>query len=442
MPETQVVSIQCPNCGTPFQAPVRNVIDVGREPRLRQAFLAGQVNLAICPNCKHGGLLEMPLVYHDPAAEFLAIYFPAQLNIPEMERQKMIGQMTQALMNSLPTDQRKGYFLNPRQFMNRQNLTDAILGTMGISQEELDRQRKKMKLLDQLMVMADDPKGLQMMVKGQDAMLDYEFFMILSNILEQTQAAGDEAAVKKLETLRANLMQLTTWGKRIARQEAAVRSLEEVKTPEDLLEKVVSAEFDEAEAMTVAARPLMDYAFFQKLTERIDAARGPEQDRLRQLRERLLAITDKVDASARAELDAATALLKEILGSPSPRSAVRERYQEIDDVFMSVLSYNMQAAERQGAKEALARLAMVYDEMMQMVQEGMPPEIQLINELLAALYPDGARELLKENRDALTPEVLGLIDELIQDMSQREDAEAAQTAKRLRDIKSQAMLLV
>ncbi len=442
MSETQVVPIQCPNCGTPFQAPVRNVIDVGREPRLRQAFLAGQVNLAVCPNCKHGGLLEMPLVYHDPAAEFLAIYFPAQINIPVMERQKMIGQMTQALMSSLPTDQRKGYFLNPRQFMNRQHLTDAILGTMGISQEELDRQRKKTKLLDQLMVMADDPKGLQMMIKGQDTLLDYEFFMILSSVLEQIQAAGNEAAVQKLETLRENLMQLTTWGKRLARQEAAVASLDELKTPEELLEKIVDADLDEAGAIAVAARPLLDYAFFQKLTERVEAARGPEQERLRQLRDRLLEITQKLDQTARAEVEGATTLLKEILGSSSPRSLVRERIDEIDDVFMTILSYNMQAAERQGAKEALARMAMVYDELMQVVEEGMPPEIQLINDLLRAPYPDGTRELLQENREALTPEVLALIDQLAQDMSQREDAEATQTAKRLRDIRAQAMLLV
>ena len=150
MAETQAVPITCPNCGNNYQAPVRTVIDVGQNPQLRQAFLSNQINVAVCPKCQTGGLLEMPLVYHDPAAEFLAIYFPQQLNIPELERQKMIGEMTQALMRSMPADQRKGYFLSPRQFMNRQALMDAVLGTMGVSQEELDRQRKKLKMIDQL----------------------------------------------------------------------------------------------------------------------------------------------------------------------------------------------------------------------------------------------------------------------------------------------------
>jgi hypothetical protein len=119
------------------------VIDVGQNPQLRQALLSGQINLAICPKCNQGGVIEAPLVYHDPQAEFLAVYFPPQVQIPELERQRMIGDMTQEMMRNLPPDQRKGYFLSPRQFMNRQNLLDAVLGTMGVTQEELDWQRKK-----------------------------------------------------------------------------------------------------------------------------------------------------------------------------------------------------------------------------------------------------------------------------------------------------------
>ncbi len=113
MPDTNSVQITCPNCGNTYQTPVRSVIDVGQNPQLRQAFLTGQVNVAVCPKCHAGGLLEVPLVYHDPAAEFLAVYFPAQLNVPEMEKQKMIGELTQGLMRGLPPEQRKGYFLNP-----------------------------------------------------------------------------------------------------------------------------------------------------------------------------------------------------------------------------------------------------------------------------------------------------------------------------------------
>ena len=448
MPETNAVPIQCPNCGTQYQTPIRTIIDVGQQPQLRQAFLAGQVNLAVCPKCRAGGLIEMPLVYHDPAAEFLAVYFPQQLNIPEMEKQKMIGEMTQGLMRSLPAEQRKGYFLNPRQFMNRQKLMDAILGTMGISQEDLDRQRKKVKLVEQLAVMADDPKGLAMMIKGQDAQLDYEFFAILADTLNRAQALGDEKALKQLTMLREKLMEVTSFGKKAAKQQAAVESLKAVKTPEEFLEQVIAADPEVVDAFALAARPLMDYAFFQNLTGRIEAARGPERDRLTRLRERLVELTQKMDEAAKATYDEANGLLQELVSSENPRTAVREHAAELDDTFMAVLSSNLQEAQRRGRKAAFERMAMIYDEIMAMVEEGLPPEVQLINELLRAPFPEGVRDLLKEHQAELTPEFLEMMDRLAEEMGERETRtpaeaqELAETAKRLRDIKAQAMLLV
>jgi len=444
MPETNVVPIQCPNCGNQYQAPIRTIIDVGQQPQLRQAFLSGQINLAVCPKCHAGGLLEVPLVYHDPAAEFLAVYFPQQLNIPEMEKQRMIGELTQGLMRSLPPEQRKGYFLSPRQFASRQSLMDAILGTMGISQEQLDRQRKKMKMVEQFSIMADDPKGLAMLVKGQDNQIDFEFFSILDNMLDQAEAMGDEKSAGRMQLLREKLMTLTTFGKRVARQQTAVESLKDLKSPEEFLDKVIAADPDEVTAIAVAARPLMDYQFFQGLTGRIDTSRGAEKDRLVKLRDQLVDVTQKLDESARAGISEAVKLLEEILNSPSPRTAVHEHADQISDIFMSVLAANMERAEREKNTALLQRFQMVYDEVLSLVEEGLPPEVQLINELLRAPYPDGTRELLNQYREEVTPEVLDLMERMAADMAERkeEDGGFAETAKRLRDIRTQAMLMV
>ncbi len=442
MPETNAVPITCPNCGNQYQTPVRSIIDVGQQPQLRQAFLSGQLNVAVCPKCHVGGMLEVPLVYHDPGAEFLAVYFPQQLNIPEMEKQRMIGDLTQSLMRTLLPEQRKGYFLSPRQFASRQNLMDAVLGTMGITQEELDRQRKKMKMVEQFMVMADDPKGLQMMAKGQDAQLDYEFFGILAGMLQQAQGMGDEKSAARLDLLQKNLMPITTFGKRMVKQQAAVESLKEIKDADEFLEKMVASDPDEVTAIAVSARPMLDYKFFESLTARIDASQGAERDRLGKLRDQLLELTQKLDEAARAGIDDAMDLLRQIVNSPSPRSAVHEHAEAIDDLFMSVLSMNIQEAERQGDKDLLAVFEMVYDEVMALVEAGLPPEVQLINELLRASYPDGTRALLSEHRAEVTSELLELVGQMADDMAQREDPEAAETAKRLRDIRSQAMLMV
>ena len=447
MAETQVVQLQCPNCGTQYQAPIRTVIDVAQEPRLREAFLSGLVNQTVCPSCKQGGVLEVPLVYHDPAAEFLAVYFPSQLQIPEVERQRMIGELTQGLMRSLPPEQRKGYFFSPRQFVSRQSLMDAILGTMGISQEELDRQRKKMAFMEKLVVMADDLKGLEMLTKGQDDTLDHEFFMLLSSRLSQAEALGDEKNRDRLEMLRKNLMPITSYGRRLARQQAAVESLGEVKTADELLDKVAAADLDEATAIAVAARPLLDYAFFEKLTARAEAADGAEKDRLLALRSHLAEVTQTLDDATRARMKEATDLLRTILESPNPRSAVRDNAHLIDDVFLSVLALNAQEAERRGASDAVEALSIVMDEINAMTEEALPPEMRLINELLQAEYPDETRELLHERQAEITPDFLTLLDGLASSLAKREDLDEAEkqetveTVKRLRDIRGQATLL-
>ncbi len=442
MPETNALPIKCPNCGNQYQAPVRTIIDVGQQPQLRQAFLAGQVNVAVCPKCNTGGLLEVPLVYHDPAAEFLAVYFPQQLRIPEMEKQKMIGELTQSLMRSLSPEQRKGYFLSPRQFATRESLMDAVLGTMGISQEELDRQRKKMKLVEQFMVMADDPKGLQMMLKGNAAQLDQEFFSIVAGMQQQAAAAGDEKSVERLRLLQQNLLPLTDFGKRFLKQQAAIASLKEVQTPEAFFERVLAADTDELAAIAIAARPLMDYEFFQKLTAHIDAAQGAERARLTALREQLLEMTQDLDKAARESVADGVALLQEIINSPSPRSALREHVDELDEVFMNVLAANIQQASEKKDEELLARLQMVYEEVADLIEESYPPEIQLVNELLGQPYPEGTRQMLRDRREEFTPEVLDIMARMADDMGQREGAESVEIAKRLRDIRAQAMLMV
>jgi vacuolar-type H+-ATPase subunit E/Vma4 len=298
--------------------------------------------------------------------------------------------------------------------------------------------------------MADDPKGLAMMTKGQDAMFDYEFFLILSDMQARAEAMGDEKALRQLTTLRERLMETTSYGKRIAKQQAAVESLKELKSPEEFLEKVVAAEPEVVDAIAVSARPLMDYTFFQKLTERTESARGAEKDRLTKLRDHLADLTQKLDEATRATIQDATGLLQELLSSEDPRAAVREHADELDNTFMAVLSANLQEAQRRGRKATFERLTKIYDEIMAIVEEGMPPEVQLVNELLRAPYPDGTRALLKERQSKLTPEVVELIGQMGDDLARRaeesrseeEKRDLAETAKRLQDIKSQAMLLV
>jgi hypothetical protein len=50
--------------------------------------------------------------------------------------------------------------------------------------------------------------------------------------------------------------------------------------------------------------------------------------------------------------------------------------------------------------------------------------------------------MLKENQAELTPDTLELMSQLAEEFEQRDSSEGRETAKRLRDIRTQAMLLV
>ncbi len=114
---------------------------------------------------------------------------------------------------------------------------------------------------------------------------------------------------------------------------------------------------------------------------------------------------------------------------------------EIDEVFANVLAANMQKAQQDKNESLFERLAMVYDEVMGMIQQGLPPEVQFVDAAAQRGISRRHAAMLQENREVVTPEVLDLMDQMAKELAQREDDEAKETAKRLRDIRTQAMLL-
>ena len=116
-PETQTVTVTCPACHAQYSTSVQNVVDVGQDPRLKSLLLQGRLNVGVCPQCGTGGMLGLPFTYHDPEKEILFCLVPQELRMSETERQRAIGQMSNAVINRLPAEQRKGYLLRPRIFL-------------------------------------------------------------------------------------------------------------------------------------------------------------------------------------------------------------------------------------------------------------------------------------------------------------------------------------
>src|SRR6185369_10525983 len=142
------LQITCPNCRQPFSAILEQIIDVSRDPQAKARLLAGRTNVVTCPNCGYQTMVSTPLVYHDATKELLLIYVPMELNLPRQEQERLIGSMSNAIMSSLPQDQRKGYLLTPKMMLSLQGMIEIILEADGITKDVIEAQRAKMRLVE------------------------------------------------------------------------------------------------------------------------------------------------------------------------------------------------------------------------------------------------------------------------------------------------------
>ena len=444
-PAYQNVPVTCPSCGNRFVSPVLTIIDARQNPEAKAMFLSGRINVAACPQCGHAGLLNTPIVYHDPDKELLLTYVPAELGLPEIEQQRVIGDLTNRVMSSLPPEQRKGYLLRPQSFLRIEGMRESILNADGITPEMLEAQQAKVDLLDRL-IRTTSEDSRRTIAQENDQQLDYEFFQILTLNIELAQADGQEEMTNQLLELRGQLLEWTSTGHEVAAREDAIRELGSGITREGLLDKLIqasqAAEDTKIDTMIAVGRQAIDYIFYQQLTSRIEAAQESgnttEADSLKALRERVLNVTAEVDAEIQRATEQANQLLKQILHSDDLEAAVRANLDQIDELFLNAVALNLQAAEQAGRTEEAQRLQQVGDIMMKLIQESQPPEIQFINSLLSAGPADKTQELLEQNKDRLDARMLELMRLVEEDLH---ESGRTELAHRLAEIQKQAASL-
>jgi hypothetical protein len=445
-PAYQTVPVACPNCNNRFASPVLGIIDVGQNPEVKNLFLSGQLNIAVCPQCGHAGMLSTPIVYHDPEQELLFTYLPPELELPEPEQQRIIGDMINRVMSTLPAKDRKGYLLRPQSFLRLERMVEAILEADGVTPEMLQSQRTRTALLNRLL-QASSEDARKVIAQENEDHIDYEFFQILTLNIEVAQAGGQDETARQLLNLRKQLLDWTSAGRQVAASEEAIRELGNRVTREELLQKLVDAalagEQIKIETMVRVARPAIDYIFYQQLTERIEAAqqdsKAQEAETLRALRESILDLTARIDAELQRAAERATQLLEKMSKSDDLEKTVRANLNQIDDLFMNALAMNLQAAEQAGQSADIEKLRRISEIIMELIQESQPPEIRLINRLMTAEYPDGTQAMLDENHEQVNPqllEIMRLVEEDLQENGRDE------VAHRLAQIRGQAATMV
>lgn len=447
-------TINCPSCRQPFSALLEQLIDAGRDPSAKERLLSGRVNLITCPHCGYRGMVGTPLVYHDHSKKLAIIYVPMELNLPHNDRERMIGDFTQALMKSLPEDAPKGYLLQPRSALTLQGLIDQVLEADGITPEMMQKERRKLDIINEL-ANADKAERDQILTDNAD-LFDLSFLELLTAAAQGTKQQGNERAALRLMNVRQHLLDTTEAGQELKAQEQAfTEAMQELQALQQQVEsqpQVAMGGDDpmragfldllirnadnptKIEAFGAMGRQLLDYTTFQRLTQRIDSETdATTKQQLQDVRDRLLQISAEYEQQARAVIQRAADTLRIMLQSGDITTAIRNNLDRIDDTFLQVLQVNIEEARKAGNAEVSARLKQIRDEVLALIQASAPPEIQFINQLLSLENEKDAVMMLHENKDGLSEDLLNVMSDLSEQLRMGGNEPAAQRLDMLRD---------
>jgi hypothetical protein len=439
---TGTTQIKCPNCKSPIQANILQLIDVGQTPALKSHLLSGSLNRAHCPVCNFDGTIATPLVYHDPVHELLLTYIPVEVNLPKDEQERIIGQLINRVMEKLPADQRKAYLLQPQSVLTMQGLVERVLETEGITKEDIEAQQAKMRLFEDLLRIPEDQ--LAAFIKDHDDEIDNTFMQLLSLTLQSTQdPKAREAVSQRLSTI----LEQSTFGQKMMQQEAelklATESLQELSkaglTRESLLQLFIEAPTEERiVALTNLTRPALDYGFFQSLSEKIEGVDGDERERLTKLRDQILELTQEIDKIQQARATQAASLLKALVDAEDLDQALKGAIPYIDELFLGTLEANLRAARDGGETDALNRLEEIQARIEALIQESMPPSIRLTQDLVEMENEADAQALLESRSQDIDE---NLLNGLMTTAEQLDQAGEKDRADRLRGLYKLALRL-
>jgi hypothetical protein len=120
-------------------------------------------------------------------------------------------------------------------------------------------------------------------------------------------------------------------------------------------------------------------------------------------------------------------------------SAIRNNLDRIDDMFLQVLQLNLEEARRAGNLEVSTRLKEIRDEVLKLIQASAPPEIRLINDLLAVESEEESVQMLQSRQADVNEDLVGVMGELANQLRQGGNDPAAARLELLR-VEAQKML--
>lgn len=423
MPKMQV---NCPNCRQPLVADVQQLFDVYSDPAAKQRLLSGAYNLIRCQFCGYQGNLSTIIVYHDPEKELLLSYIPPEVGLPRNEQERLIGSLINQAIAGLPQEKRKGYLFNPQSTLTMQGLIERVLEADGITREMIQAQQQRLALLQRLAAITDKSE-LTKIAAEEDALIDSEFFMLMNRLGEAAMTSGDRESAQRLAELQRSLLESTSYGKELKAQSAeieiAMKDLQAAGrelTREKMLDLLLNAPNETRfSALVSLARPVLDYSFFQLLSERIDRARPDGRPRLVELRTRLLEMTQEIDRQLEDHRQQSHQLIEAILETDNLDEAISQSMPAVDEIFLHEVEEMQKEARTRGDLDRSTKLQKILDLIQQ--ASSTPPELALVEEYLDANDDTSRNSFLESHQDQITQEFLDLLANFALQVQSQED---------------------
>jgi hypothetical protein len=411
MPKIQT---SCPNCQSPIVAELHQVVDVDKEPQLKEILLAGGLNFAQCQVCGFQGQLPVPIVYHDSKKELLFTFTPPDVGKTIEEKEAALAPLLKKIIDNLDPEDKKGYLFQPKAMLTVNSLVKNVLLEDGITEEMISEQQEKMKLLDLLFSKEGD--ALLEAVKENNERIDREFFALFAEIAQRLIASQDEESIRKVQAIQDCLLTETEIGKIINKEskefQAASQALEalgENLSRATLLELVDKAPNQERiRALTSLVRPAMDYEFFQMLTEKIEKSKDEQRKDLVEKRNLMLKLTQEIDQQVQSRIDQARELINDLTLKDNIEQELVPIMNQIDQFFIQALSIELEFAEKENNSDRKSKL----ENILHTIQEiTTPRELKVLDNLLS--HQDDEEKLIKEIRKLDSEIVTRLNDYLI-----------------------------
>jgi len=431
------IQTSCPNCGQPMVAEIFQVIDVNKDHQLKEILLAGGLNFAQCQLCGFQGQLPVPLVYHDKEKELLFTFSPPDTNKTMEEKEAALAPLLKQVIDNLEAQDRKGYLFQPQAMLTMNNLVKNVLLADGITEEMIQDQQDKMKLLDTMFNL--DGEQLKKVVLENNHKIDRDFFAIFAEIAQRIIASQDEKSIEKIKAVQDMLMAETAIGKEILAEskeiKAAQKSLEalgENLTKGSLLELIISApNLERVKALTALVRPAMDYEFFQNFTEKIESADESQRKELVEKRNLMLKVTQEIDDQLQQRVAAAIEVIDRIIESESVEEGLMQNIGLVDQLFVQALSSEINKAEEGKNEDRKTKLI----ELFQVIQEmTTPPELKKVEELVA-LTEDSSKldAAFDELDEEMIEKIITYLTSIISSYEEQAGVEEAENADQLNE---------